>query len=306
MTPAETNGFGGLSLNAEFDSMVTILQERDKALVEANQELERRIAEATLEIKEMQAALVNQARLSALGEMAGGIAHEINNPLAITVFHVSQLKDCLQETDLNSQRPILEKSVNAIERTQARISKIIKGMRWLVRDASSQPFERAKMAGIVQDVLDLTASKAKNHGINIETDQIPEDYIVECRSTEIGQVLVNLISNACDAVKQLSEKWVRVGFQEDGDHCILSVTDSGEGIPINVRDKIMLPFFTTKPIGEGTGLGLSIVKGILDRHSGTISLDESSSNTKFVVRIPRIRKRTDSTESNSGNSQAAA
>ena len=112
-----------------------------------------------------------------------------------------------------------------------------------------------------------------------------------CDEVEIEQVLVNLINNAIDAVKMRPERWVKVALFDDANSVVLRVTDSGSGIPENVRDKLFEPFFTTKKVGEGTGLGLSITKGILDELRATISVVADSPNTCFEIRFPCVEER---------------
>ena len=119
---------------------------------------------------------------------------------------------------------------------------------------------------------------------------LDEEHLVECREAEIGQVIVNLINNACDAVKDENQRWVKVEVCSNSEKVFIQVTDSGPGIPDDLKEKILKPFFTTKPVGQGTGLGLSITKSILDAHQGQLCLDENSKNTKFVVELPKYRK----------------
>jgi signal transduction histidine kinase len=110
---------------------------------------------------------------------------------------------------------------------------------------------------------------------------------LECRPTQITQVLLNLLNNARDAAEESEERWVQLDVTELADWIRISVTDSGKGIPVEIREKIMSPFFTTKAVGKGTGLGLSITKSIVDSHRGTLILDEESVQTRFVIELPK-------------------
>jgi len=114
--------------------------------------------------------------------------------------------------------------------------------------------------------------------------------MILCNEIEIEQVLVNLINNAIDAVKDADKKSVEIHIQEDQEALVLRVSDSGSGVSESIESKIFDPFFTTKIVGEGTGLGLSITKGILDEHQATIALDRSSSNTCFEIRFKKFKK----------------
>ncbi|HEX4924120.1 MAG TPA: ATP-binding protein, partial [Bdellovibrionales bacterium] len=119
------------------------------------------------------------------------------------------------------------------------------------------------------------------------------ELVIACRPTQISQVLLNLLNNAHDAVAEQTEKWVKLDVRDLGDSVELSVTDSGAGIPPEIQEKIMQPFFTTKQIGEGTGLGLSISKGLVDSHHGQLRLDAKSKNTRFVVLLPKTQQPAD-------------
>jgi signal transduction histidine kinase len=116
---------------------------------------------------------------------------------------------------------------------------------------------------------------------------IDENLTIQCRPSEISQVLLNLLNNAFDAVEDLPQRWVKIDVKEVDDQVNLTVTDSGQGIDVALRDKIMQPFFTTKPVGKGTGLGLSISSGIVESHHGKFVLDPKSPFTSFQMTLPK-------------------
>ena len=111
--------------------------------------------------------------------------------------------------------------------------------------------------------------------------------LVNCRRIEISQVLIILLNNSFDAICKRKERWVKVEAKDLGDATEISVTDSGDGIPLEIQEKILTPFYTTKEVGEGTGLGLSIGKGIIDGHSGRFYIDNNSPNTKFIIELKK-------------------
>lgn len=102
-------------------------------------------------------------------------------------------------------------------------------------------------------------------------------------------MLINLINNAVDAVKDLEEKWVHIELFDEESEVVLQVRDSGHGIPVDQRERLFQPFHTTKPVGEGTGLGLSIVKGIMDDHQASIKVLETSETTCFELRFAKVK-----------------
>jgi C4-dicarboxylate-specific signal transduction histidine kinase len=121
--------------------------------------------------------------------------------------------------------------------------------------------------------------------IKLELSPIPE-VLVDCRSAQIEQVILNLLNNSADALTTLTDKWIRVDCLNLGEFVQIVVTDSGRGIAPPVVQKMMQPFFTTKEVGKGTGLGLSISVGIMEDHHGRLQYDASSPHTRFVMELP--------------------
>ena len=108
-----------------------------------------------------------------------------------------------------------------------------------------------------------------------------------CDEIKVSQVLLNLINNARDAIENLSEKWIKIILSDNEQYLKLSVVDSGNGIPKEIRDKVLSSFFTTKEVGKGTGLGLSLVKRFIEEHEGQLRIVEDTTNTEFEVILPR-------------------
>jgi C4-dicarboxylate-specific signal transduction histidine kinase len=263
------------------------LTQMERELIELNQHLDAKVKERTKQLLDAEAKLVQSAKMSALGEMAGGIAHEINTPLGTIGMLSGQVADLIDDETIN--RKMVKEIAGRISTTVTRIGSIISGLRTFSRDGSKDPFISAAVKQLVEGTLALCRDKSKSTDVKIEMDPISEDFKIKCRPTQISQVLLNLVSNACDAVAPLGERWVRVSVEAPNggkDVCIL-VTDSGSGIPKETAEKLFQPFFTTKELGKGTGLGLSIAKGLIDAHSGSLTLDNECKNTRFVIRLPR-------------------
>lgn len=244
-------------------------------------DLKKKIAEADHRKQELVAA----SKMSSLGEMAAGIAHEINNPLAIIVGCVDQIRD---EEKMN---PDAMKKLEKISETALRISRIIRALRVFSRTGDNDPLERVNLSALVEDAIELCRERFRKNCIELRTNVQP-GIELSGRQTQLIQVLVNLLNNAQDAVLLLPERWVEVRASKEGEWVTLTVTDSGSGIPDPIADKLMQPFFTTKEVGVGTGLGLSISKGIVDGHGGSLALDRSCANTRFTVRLPLVAART--------------
>ncbi len=241
------------------------------------------------QIEVERAKATHSAKFAILGEMAGGIAHEINTPLGTIQLLSSMLKELNGGEALDKVK--IDMVADRIDATVGRISKIIRGLKTFARQSEGDPFVPATIASIVEEAMDLMGEKLKFQNIEMRIDSIPNELMIECRATQITQIIMNLCSNSVDALSDQKEKWIEIKARERDDFVDIVITDSGRGIPAAVREKIMQPFFTTKELGKGTGLGLSISKGIADQHHGQLYLDEGNKNTSFVLSLPRERKR---------------
>ncbi len=237
-------------------------------------------------IKDQQARMISSAKLSSLGEMASGIAHEINNPLAIIKGKAYQILKKLEAQDVDVD--FLIKEVSKIEHNSLRIVKIIKGLRTFSRHGEGDPFQVVPFKTILDDVLELCHERFKYQGVELLTSGALEVNI-RCQETQFAQVILNLVNNAHDAVVNMKSPWVHIDVTEYNDSIRINVTDSGGGISEEVAQKIMQPFFTTKEVGMGTGLGLSISKGIVEMHGGKLFLDKNCPNTRFVIEVPTVK-----------------
>jgi signal transduction histidine kinase len=237
------------------------------------------------ELKETQIKVANSTKMAALGEMAGGIAHEINNPLAAIQFNTSILKDMAKSGNLNGEA--VNNIVGKVEATVLRITKIIAGLKSFAREGNHDPFQVTPIEKIVTETLELCKNRFKNNGVVLDVDPISPDLAIVCREVQVSQVLLNLLNNSFDAVQNIEDAWVKIEAWSDDETAFVAVTDCGSGIPEEIKDKIMEPFFTTKGVGKGTGLGLSISHGIMLEHDGQLLVDTSWPNTRFVLKFPK-------------------
>lgn len=230
---------------------------------------------------EQKIAVENSARMATVGQLSAGIAHEINNPLAVMTAKAFQVRRRLAGKGFDTEIADLEK----IEKTGYRIANIIKGLRSLARDGEKDTLEPVLVSDMMKDVVLMFEEKLRRSQIELIT-YFAQGLTLTCRSTQISQIILNLVSNAFDAIKDKDSKWIRVEGREVEGFVELTVTDSGNGIPVEVQQKMMTPFFTTKSAGQGTGLGLSISQKIAKDHGGELIYQNSSKNTQFVLRIP--------------------
>lgn len=238
-----------------------------------------------MQMAEAKAKMISSTKMAALGEMSGGIAHEINNPLTVIQARAFQLQ---QMVDSGKMDPVkIKQASESISRTADKIARIIKSLRSFAREGTYDPFEVVPVKQIIDETLEFCRTRFYNHGVEVEVLPIDPDLEVECRLIQIEQVLLNLLNNSFDAIANLKDKWIRIEVKETEDHVEILVIDSGNGIPDIIADQIMLPFFTTKEVGKGTGLGLSISAGIIKSHNGDLHLQPGTPNTTFAIKLPR-------------------
>jgi two-component system sensor histidine kinase DctS len=222
--------------------------------------------------------------LSSLGEMSAGIAHEINNPLAIIMALAQRIKRRALKAPAEFLE--IEKDSSQIIKTTERIGKIISSMRSLSRQNEGDLFELVKINEIILEIQEVSLQSLKAKDIEMIVN-IDSDLAIFCNRGQMAQALLNLINNARDAVLKSNTRWISLEAKLASENKIeISIADSGNGIPKEIRSKIMQPFFTTKEIGKGTGLGLSLVRSIVISHNGQFNLDELSTNTRFVIQLP--------------------
>ncbi|MCM2282952.1 MAG: PAS domain S-box protein [Bdellovibrionaceae bacterium] len=271
---------------------------------------DRHAAEELIESQRLQ--MVTASKMSALGEMAAGIAHEINNPLAIIFGRVEQIQKLAAQGELSQER-LLELTTN-IASTADRIARIVAGLRFFARDGARDNYEMRALENLVDETLAFCKSRFQHHEVRLDIvppsllrahskshskhATIQPSTVLECRPVQISQVLLNLLNNAFDAVQNLADRWVRLSWRQIGNDIEIRVVDSGRGIEPKIVDRIMTPFFTTKELGKGTGLGLSISRGIIEAHGGTLKVDTVAKHTTFIIRVPQFQKQTTTSRSN--------
>lgn len=247
---------------------------------------------AALEIESLKNIAENSARLAAIGEMASAIAHEINNPLSVICARTALLLDDPDQFDYSRENVI--NFTKKIDQTADRINRIVKSMRYVSRDASNDLYENAQVSELITQTVELCSNRFSTTKVELRAPtQVSSTLQIQCRPSQIAQVLSNLLSNARDAVENLSQRWVEIQVKDIGDAVELRILDSGKGIPPEFLEKIFDPYFTTKGIGKGTGLGLSISSRIVKEHGGTIYVDKSAQHTCFVLKLfknfPRVQ-----------------
>lgn len=239
------------------------------------------------ELKKSQESLVENAKLSSLGEMAAGIAHEINNPLGILFVMLENSKQIFLKKDLNDQMIVtkLIDNSNRMQQTLDRISKIIKSLLKISRSTDRSTLSIIDFNDVCADVINVCSERMKKMNIELKLN-IEPSFLLFADPIQLSQVLLNLINNSVDAVMTSKDKWIEIHAYKASDNLRIAITDSGEGVKSELADKIFMPFFTTKEVGSGTGLGLSISKKIIESFDAELYLDKTSHNTTFIMNFP--------------------
>lgn len=254
-------------------------------LMTFTQRSEELVDKKTRELDASRMKLIYNSKMASLGEMASGMAHEINNPLSAILVKTEVLKVMLKEKGIDGGD--ISAEVEKIKSILGRIGKIVSGLRTFSRTSADDPFEPAQLQEVVNETLDLCSEKLKSKGIVLKVQKCP-NVILICKPGQISQVLLNLLNNAADAVEGQLEKRIDITFQEFGSRVQIRVTDSGPGIPDYVAARMMEPFYTTKEPNRGTGLGLSISKGIVEDHQGRLWFEQNHAQTRFIVELPTM------------------
>jgi len=258
-----------------------------EALAKANRELE----EANHRLKDTQSKLVQAAKMASLGELVAGIAHEINNPLAFILAHQGTVERLLTEVAAKLppggelERPVTKsiERVRAMKLGLGRIQELVLNLRRFSR-LDEGDFQTVNVPESIETVLALLGHKL---GTRIEIrrryEAVPDLY---CSPALMNQVVMNIIGNAADAISGAGA--IDIETSSDETNYIIRISDTGPGIPPELRERIFEPFFTTKPVGAGTGLGLAIAYSVVQAHKGTITVDSGPlGGTSFTIAIPR-------------------
>jgi signal transduction histidine kinase len=236
-------------------------------------------------LEDAKEALEKSGRLASMGQLAAGIAHEVNNPLGILLLHANLvLEECEEQSQIHEDLETIVDQAN-------RCKRIISGLLNFARQSRvvRQPTD---LAGLVKKVLHTTPV---NEGVEVQVEDQLKDPVAEIDSDQIVQVLTNLLSNAQQAMPEGGT--VAVGLSDTPEEVIIRVSDTGSGIPEENMAKLFDPFFTTKQVGMGTGLGLAVTHGIVKMHRGQITVESNSdrkagpTGTTFTIKLPRYEER---------------
>jgi two-component system NtrC family sensor kinase len=250
----------------------------------------RRIRRADKDAQLMNEQIIETGKLASVGELAAGIAHEINNPVAIMVEEAGWIGDLLEEEEFQEGKNLDEfrGSLEQIKNQGKRCKDITQKLLSFARKADSR-IEDVKINDLIKEIVGLSAQRAKYANVKINTILDARISTARLSQSELQQVLLNLINNAFDAMDKKGGL-LKITTSLDGEEIVIVVSDTGRGIPTPNITRVFDPFFTTKPVGKGTGLGLSIVYGIVKKMGGDIQVQSNvDAGTTFRITIPAWR-----------------
>jgi two-component system NtrC family sensor kinase len=269
-----------LSTLADYAAIAIEKAELYGQLKEFNEELERRVEERTRELRAAQDQLIQSEKLATIGELAAGVAHEINNPIGVILGFAQVMLKRIGEND-QMYRPL-----SAIEREGVRCKNIVQDLLDFARQ--NKPAPRRLNVNQVVDA----AANLMEHQSNLEHVVVSRDYAADlpdvvADENQLQQVFFNIILNAYQVMPDGGE--LRITSRVEEGEVRVAFGDTGPGIPREHIHHIFDPFFTTKEVGEGTGLGLSVSYGIVKQHGGTIDVQsEEGAGATFIVKLPAV------------------
>lgn len=302
-----------VSNRTEVGLLTQAFNEMSFKIFQTRADLKKKIKEleaANYELKEAQTKLVHSAKMTSLGQLVAGVAHELNNPISFIFSNMEHLREYAQKLfyliDAGEKNPEkfeelkneieydyiksdMPRLIKSCEDGAQRTRDIVLGLRNFSRLEEAQ-LKEIDVNEALDTTLELLSGEIKNRiQVHLEYNTIPK---ILCYASQINQVFMNILSNACQAIHGTGQVWITTSFIKAGQDVgkvKVTVQDSGMGMSPDVIEKIFEPFFTTKGIGKGTGLGLSISYGIIQNHGGEIQVrSQKGVGTEFSIIIPVV------------------
>jgi two-component system NtrC family sensor kinase len=250
------------------------------------------LAEADEQQQIMSQQIVETGKLAAIGELAAGIAHEINNPVATMVEEAGWMEDLLEEEEFQRASKLgeFQRALKQIKVQGGRCKQITHKLLSFARKTDTR-IQEVDLYDLVEEMVALSAQRAKYQNVEITTSVQHGLPTLHASLSEMQQVMLNLINNALDAMRDEAKGTLRISVRRIDQTLVISVSDTGHGIPEAYLERIFDPFFTTKPVGKGTGLGLSICYGIISKMGGKIKARSvMDAGTTFRIELPLPRQ----------------
>ena len=274
-------------LASSFNTMSLQLRGANEQLVLWGRNLEERVQEKTRELQRAHNEVLHSETMASVGKMAAVVAHEINNPLSGILTYSKLLKKWVDNGQITTdKKKEAEECLDLISSESRRCGELVKNLLSFSRQ-SPMNVQSTDVNHVLEQCLLLVRHNLKNAGIELHTTLAPGLPRLQCDPTQIEQVLLAVIVNAADAMPKGGNLWVESRLAENGNLVALTIRDDGSGIAPDLLPRIFEPFVTTKDLNHGTGLGLAVSRGIIERHSGKISLEsEVGKGTTVTITLP--------------------
>jgi C4-dicarboxylate-specific signal transduction histidine kinase len=225
-------------------------------------------------------------RLSVVGEFTAGIAHEINNPLAVISAKAQLLELELNKVEIpdSSINERIRNSIDIINETVEHASDLIKNLKTFSGKVDLENMDLVALSKPLDMVFKIINKRCVNEGISLNM-QADSKLKVYCNSAGLAQALLNLIINSIDAIENKKNKWIKIATEASQGTIKILITDSGSGIPPEIAHNMTQPFFSTKPLGKGTGLGLGISLKLIQKMNGNLYYNPKAVHTQFVIEL---------------------
>ncbi|MFA5361876.1 MAG: ATP-binding protein [Candidatus Omnitrophota bacterium] len=284
----------GKMYNSEDLDVFSVLANQSALAVEnalLYENIEDKVKQRTTELLEVQKQLIQVEKLATIGTLAGGVAHEINNPLTAILTNVQMLIADSENLDSDSKES-LDLIEEATKRCRTIVQKLMAYAKKPLVSAETAEVKEVNAANVVEKAVAFLRYQLEQENIKVTVEANDGKFLVMGNQNELEQVITNIILNGRDAIKQVKEKGViHIAVFEPEDWVIIRIKDDGAGIPKEIITKVFDPFFTTKEVGKGLGLGLSICQSIIEKHNGLISVQsETGKGTVFKIKIPKLKE----------------
>jgi signal transduction histidine kinase len=249
----------------------------------------RMAVEALAQVEEEAEEAKRLRQLAAMGEMSGGVAHELNSPLAALSFAIQRLQRRLKKGRPLAQEELAEQ-LDKMSDDALRMGEIVQSIRALAAGKLPESKRPHHADALFRRAIDAFHTRYGRGFIPITMKPGAEQCTLEAVGYQLEQVLTNLLKNAAEAIAVLPEPWIELSAVADSNEVRLLVKDAGSGIPAHIAERIFDPFFTTREIGQGMGLGLALSQKLVELHGGTLHYEIDDGHTAFVITLPVLSR----------------
>jgi C4-dicarboxylate-specific signal transduction histidine kinase len=253
----------------------------EKKLTQLNVNLENIIEDRTKQLLETN-------KLAALGEMAGGVAHEINTPLSVVYARVKKINKTLKSENISDENIFhsLENIISVLDR----IFTITNGLRYFAVDSVKEPMTKSNLNELIKEVIYFCQERYRSTNVKVELSKESDEAMIFCKSKSLGQALITLVKSSITSAAPTLNKWVLIKIEYNEKDVSIIISDSALKTESYVKSNIENPFSTSTGVEKGSGLELGMIKGIIELHNGNIWISDQESENKFIIKLPIINE----------------